>query len=51
MCARWATLGLLVRTDAVCLDTGCVTGGPLTAYRLSDRKLVQAAREALAQVA
>lgn len=48
---HWATLGLRVRTDAVCLDTGCVTGGPLTAYRLSDRRLVQAAREALAQVA
>ena len=48
---HWATLGLLVRTDVVCLDTGCVTGGPLTAYRLSDRKLVQATREALAQVA
>ncbi|WP_313620584.1 symmetrical bis(5'-nucleosyl)-tetraphosphatase [Achromobacter sp.] len=48
---HWATLGLLVRTDVVCLDTACVTGGPLTAYRLSDRKLVQATREALAQVA
>lgn len=48
---HWATLGLLVRTDVVCLDTGCVTGGPLTAYRLSDRKLVQVTREALAQVA
>lgn len=48
---HWATLGLVVRTDAVCLDTGCVTGGPLTAYRLSDRKLVQATQEALAQVA
>jgi len=48
---HWATLGLLVRSDAVCLDTGCVTGGPLTAYRLSDRKLVQVTREALAQVA
>ncbi len=48
---HWATLGLLVRTDVVCLDTGCVTGGPLTAYRLSDHKLVQATRESLAQVA
>ena len=48
---HWATLGLLVRTDAVCLDTACVTGGPLTAYRLSDHKLVQAPREALAQAA
>ena len=51
MFGHWATLGLMVRTDAVCLDTGCVTGGPLTAYRLSDRKLLQATREALATVA
>lgn len=45
---HWATLGLMVRTDAACLDTGCVTGGPLTAYRLSDHKLLQVTREALA---
>lgn len=38
---HWAALGLLVRGDVVCLDTGCVSGGALTAYRLSDRKLVQ----------
>lgn len=48
---HWATLGLLVRSDAVCLDTGCVTGGPLTAFRLSDRKLLQVTREAIAQAA
>lgn len=38
---HWSTLGLLVRPDVICLDTGCVWGGELTAMRLQDRKLVQ----------
>ena len=42
---HWAALGLMVRSDVVCLDTGCVTGGCLTALRLSDRKLLQVSRE------
>lgn len=44
---HWATLGLLVRRDVTCLDTGCVTGGVLTALRVADRKLLQVGAEAL----
>lgn len=40
---HWSTLGLLNRPDVICLDTGCVWGGHLTAMRLQDRKLVQIA--------
>lgn len=40
---HWSTLGLMNRPDAICLDTGCVWGGHLTAMRLQDRKLVQVA--------
>lgn len=40
---HWSTLGLLVRPDVICLDTGCVWGRKLTALRLQDRKIVQVA--------
>lgn len=38
---HWSTLGLMIRPDAVCLDTGCVWGRQLTAMRVHDHKLVQ----------
>lgn len=40
---HWSTLGLLLRPDVICLDTGCVWGRHLTAVRLADRKIVQVA--------
>lgn len=40
---HWSALGLMMRRDAICLDTGCVWGRQLTAMRLADRKLVQVA--------
>jgi bis(5'-nucleosyl)-tetraphosphatase (symmetrical) len=38
---HWAALGLVVREDAVALDTGCAWGGALTALRLEDRRVEQ----------
>lgn len=38
---HWSTLGLMIRTNLMSLDTGCVWGGKLTALRLSDRALFQ----------
>lgn len=40
---HWSTLGLMIRPNLVCLDTGCIWGGHLTAMRMQDRKLVQIA--------
>jgi len=38
---HWSTLGLLLRDDAVCIDTGCVWGGSLTALQWPSRRLLQ----------
>jgi bis(5'-nucleosyl)-tetraphosphatase (symmetrical) len=40
---HWSALGLLNRKDVVALDTGCLWGGPMSAVRLDDRHLFQAA--------
>ena len=39
ICGHWSALGLLVRPDVACLDSGCVWGQRLSAIRLSDRRL------------
>ena len=36
-----AALGLYARKNVICLDSGCVWGGTLTALRLEDRQLFQ----------
>ena len=41
---HWAALGLVVRDDAIALDTGVGWGGTLTAIRLEDRRIEQAER-------
>jgi len=33
---HWSSLGLVARKDLLCLDTGCVWGGRLTAARIDD---------------
>jgi bis(5'-nucleosyl)-tetraphosphatase (symmetrical) len=41
ICGHWSTLGLVLRSDLIALDTGCVWGGQLSAVRLADRRLFQ----------
>jgi len=38
---HWAALGFHSENRAICLDSGCVWGGRLTALRLEDRKAFQ----------
>lgn len=40
---HWSALGLLHRKKIIALDTGCLWGGPMSAIRLDDRHLFQAA--------
>ena len=39
ICGHWSALGVMVRRDVVCLDSGCVWGRSLSAMRIEDRKL------------
>jgi len=38
---HWAALGLYMKKRVICLDSGCVWGGRLSALRLEDRQLFQ----------
>lgn len=38
---HWSALGLMLKPNAIALDTGCLWGGPLTAIRLDDREIIQ----------
>ena len=38
---HWAALGLRVKKRTICLDSGCVWGGRMSAIRLEDRQLFQ----------
>ena len=38
---HWAALGLIMKKRLICLDSGCVWGGRLSAVRLEDRALIQ----------
>ena len=48
---HWAALGLLLRDDVVCLDSGCVWGRSLSVLRLEDRQLTDCACSELAGTA
>ena len=51
VCGHWAALGLMLTSDVLSIDTGCVWGRTLTALRLEDRRLFQCDCAALASKA
>lgn len=38
---HWSTLGLTLRDDVICVDSGCVWGGALTALAWPDRRVIR----------
>ena len=45
LCGHWAALGLRVEDEVVALDSGCVWGRSLSAYRLEDGLVVSVPAE------
>lgn len=41
VCGHWSTLDLALEPNLLMLDSGCLWGGTLTAYRLDDARLFQ----------
>jgi bis(5'-nucleosyl)-tetraphosphatase (symmetrical) len=41
VCGHWSALGLKIRTDLCALDSGCLWGGSLSAFRLDDGQVFQ----------
>lgn len=41
VCGHWSTLDLMLETNVLMLDSGCVWGGALTAVRLDDQRVYQ----------
>lgn len=41
MFGHWAALGLHIKKRVICMDSGCVWGGRMSALRLEDRQLLQ----------
>lgn len=39
ICGHWSTLGLYISDTVIAIDTGCLWGGQLTAFRLEDREV------------
>lgn len=51
VCGHWSTLGLTLAPNFLMLDSGCVWGGALTAYRFDDRRVFQVPSRAQAHPA
>jgi|TARA_B110000483_G_scaffold243450_1_gene333320 bis(5'-nucleosyl)-tetraphosphatase (symmetrical) len=45
ICGHWSALGLHIDRNLVSIDSGCIWGGPLTAYCLETQKITQVSNQ------